>query len=154
MQEELKSNTARVHCQNYFYNEVVVVGSQLVHYSMKKAIDILGFGVRGLVTMLFDKSYCVHCDFFKVGGLKASGARVAAIVMVGCGNKINRRFFCLVWQTLLKSMGSIFTWMPFGAVLHSSPRPSATNGRHRTSRQCFSPSTARFSLPWGQVSCC
>jgi len=54
---------------------------------MKKAIDILGFGVRGLDTMPFDKSCCVHCVFSKVEELKASGARVVARVgVVGYGN--------------------------------------------------------------------
>ena len=73
--------------RHYFYNEVVVVGPQLVHYSMKKAIDILGFGVRGLDTMPFNESCCVHCVFSKVEELKASGARVAVILgMVGYGN--------------------------------------------------------------------
>eukprot|EP00450_Noctiluca_scintillans_P030850 CAMPEP_0194550746 /NCGR_PEP_ID=MMETSP0253-20130528/95865_1 /TAXON_ID=2966 /ORGANISM="Noctiluca scintillans" /LENGTH=546 /DNA_ID=CAMNT_0039398191 /DNA_START=1882 /DNA_END=3522 /DNA_ORIENTATION=- len=68
--------------RHYGYNDVVVVGSQLMHYSMKKATDILGLGVEGLVTVPFDDNCCVRVDLLakKVEELKASGACVAAIV--------------------------------------------------------------------------
>eukprot|EP00450_Noctiluca_scintillans_P036604 CAMPEP_0194552712 /NCGR_PEP_ID=MMETSP0253-20130528/96863_1 /TAXON_ID=2966 /ORGANISM="Noctiluca scintillans" /LENGTH=576 /DNA_ID=CAMNT_0039400185 /DNA_START=75 /DNA_END=1805 /DNA_ORIENTATION=+ len=70
--------------KHYGYSNVVVVGSELMHYSMKKATDLLGLGVQGLVTVPFDNNYRVRVDLLaqKVEELKASGACVVAIVGV------------------------------------------------------------------------
>jgi len=64
------------------YTNVVAVGSTLMHYSMKKATDILGLGVEGLVTIPYDENYRVRTDLLerKVEELKADGVAVIAIV--------------------------------------------------------------------------
>ena len=61
--------------RHYGYNDVVVVESQLMHYSMKKATDILGVGVQCLVTVPFDDDCCVRVDLLakKVEGCDRNG---------------------------------------------------------------------------------
>lgn len=44
---------------HYGYKGAVVIGSDLMHYSFKKATDVLGIGVQGLVTVPHDSRYRV-----------------------------------------------------------------------------------------------
>lgn len=47
---------------HYGYKGAVVVGSDLMHYSFKKATDVLGIGVQGLVTVDHDEQYRIRVD--------------------------------------------------------------------------------------------
>merc|ERR1719277_2816816 len=47
---------------HYGYKGAVVIGSALLHYSFKKAADLLGIGVGGLVTVAYDESYRVKVE--------------------------------------------------------------------------------------------
>ena len=47
---------------HYGYKGAVVIGSDLMHYSFKKATDVLGIGVQGLVTCSHDERYRVNVD--------------------------------------------------------------------------------------------
>eukprot|EP00898_Chlorokybus_atmophyticus_P008780 jgi/Chlat1/8903/Chrsp92S09260 len=45
--------------KHYGYTDACVVGSELMHYSMDKAADVLGIGVRGLRKVAVDANYRV-----------------------------------------------------------------------------------------------
>jgi len=41
----------------YGYNDMAIVGSDLMHYSFKKAADILGMGLKNIYTIPVDSDY-------------------------------------------------------------------------------------------------
>jgi len=67
---------------HYGYKGAVVIGSDLMHYSFKKATDVLGIGVQGLVTCSHDDRYRVrvHEVEEKILDCKARGICVLAVV--------------------------------------------------------------------------
>jgi len=67
---------------HYGYKGAVVIGSDLMHYSFKKATDVLGIGVQGLVTCSHDERYRVrvHEVEEKILDCKARGICVFAVV--------------------------------------------------------------------------
>merc|ERR1740117_938565 len=67
---------------HYGYKGAVVIGSDLMHYSFKKATDVLGIGVQGLVTCSHDERYRVQVDEVakKIEECKAQNICVLAVV--------------------------------------------------------------------------
>jgi len=67
---------------HYGYKGAVVIGSDLMHYSFKKATDVLGIGVQGLVTCSHDERYrvCVEEVAQKIQECKARNICVLAVV--------------------------------------------------------------------------
>jgi len=67
---------------HYGYKGAVVIGSDMMHYSFKKATDVLGIGVQGLVTCAHDERYRVQIDEVakKIEECKAANICVLAVV--------------------------------------------------------------------------
>jgi len=74
---------------HYGYTGAVVIGSSVLHYSMKKAVDLLGLGVRGLVTVDYDEQYRVKVEDVeqKLEECKLKKVCVVAIVAVAGGTE-------------------------------------------------------------------
>ncbi len=66
----------------YGAEDAVVLGSELLHYSLAKGTDVLGLGTRALVTVPYDENFRVQTALLeaKVEELKASNVRVLAII--------------------------------------------------------------------------
>ncbi|KAJ1546846.1 hypothetical protein HK405_006809, partial [Cladochytrium tenue] len=67
---------------HYGYRDAVVVGSAMMHYSFKKAADLLGLGDEGLVLVPTDDAFCVRVEDLarRVEQLRAAKILVIAIV--------------------------------------------------------------------------
>lgn len=75
---------------HYKYAGAVVIGSEVMHYSMKKAADVLGLGTEdGLLTIPFDHNYQVKVDVMrqKLEDCKKNNICVLAIVGVAGGTE-------------------------------------------------------------------
>jgi len=68
---------------HYGYKGVVVIGSALMHYSFKKATDVLGLGVQGLVTVPYDKNYRVKIEDVENKILECKMNQIKVIAVVG-----------------------------------------------------------------------
>lgn len=68
----------------YGYRDAVVVGSELMHYSLAKAADLLGLGARNLVRVPVDAEHRVDLEALRrtVAECQADGRCVIAIVGV------------------------------------------------------------------------
>ncbi|KAH6568835.1 hypothetical protein BASA61_006526 [Batrachochytrium salamandrivorans] len=66
----------------YGYKRAVIIGSALMHYSFKKAADLLGLGEEGLCLIPTDAHFCMRVDLLKskVDELISEGALIIAIV--------------------------------------------------------------------------
>jgi len=42
------------------YNDIAIIGSELMHYSFKKAADILGIGLNKIYTIPVDSEYKIR----------------------------------------------------------------------------------------------
>ncbi|TFI51132.1 putative pyridoxal-dependent aspartate 1-decarboxylase [Mastigocladus laminosus UU774] len=70
---------------NFFgYNEAVVIGSSLMHYSFEKAVDILGIGTRGLIKVPANKKNQIDLQALRqtVAKCRARNQHIIAIVGV------------------------------------------------------------------------
>lgn len=76
----------------YGYETSVIIGSRLVHYSFKKAADLLGIGVEGLIEVPVDKNNRIDLAALRqtVRDCKAQNQHISAIVGVAgttdCGS--------------------------------------------------------------------
>lgn len=70
--------------KHYGYTDAVIIGSQLMHYSMAKAADILGIGLDGLVKIPMDHNCCIRLDLLeeKIKELQANNVLIIALVGV------------------------------------------------------------------------
>ncbi|KAJ3152467.1 hypothetical protein HK101_001802 [Irineochytrium annulatum] len=70
--------------KHYGYAGAVIVGSALLHYSFKKAADLLGLGDEGLCTIPADNDFKMRVDLLekKVEELKSKNMLIVAIVGV------------------------------------------------------------------------
>jgi len=72
--------------RHYSFDDVVIVGSQLMHYSMDKAADLIGVGVNGLVKIPVDSNYQVDLSAMEEYLIKAQQTKTLVLAMVGiCG---------------------------------------------------------------------
>jgi len=68
---------------HYGYKGAAVIGSNVMHYSLKKAVDVLGLGTRGLKTVPFDSNYQVKIDDMEAAILECRQNNIAIIALVG-----------------------------------------------------------------------
>ena len=70
----------------YGYDGAIVIGSDLMHYSMNKAADVLGCGLQALVKIPVDTHYRVDLDMMEERILEAKRKRECVVAIVGiCG---------------------------------------------------------------------
>ncbi|KAJ3078333.1 hypothetical protein HK102_004575 [Quaeritorhiza haematococci] len=67
----------------YGYEGAVIVGSRLVHYSMKKAADLLGLGDEGLVTIPVDQNFQIRMDLLKRKLDELVASKILPIAIIG-----------------------------------------------------------------------
>jgi len=74
----------------YGYNDMAIVGSELMHYSFKKAADILGMGLKNIYTIPVDSDYGIRIDLLidKLEELKQKKIKVIAIVGIACTTEV------------------------------------------------------------------
>lgn len=68
---------------HYGYRGAVIIGSSLMHYSMKKAADLLGIGVQGLLTVGYDEQYRVIIDELEAKLEECRANRICVLAIVG-----------------------------------------------------------------------
>jgi len=68
---------------HYGYRGAVIVGSALMHYSLKKAADLLGIGVQGLVPIPYDEHFRVNVDELERKVLECKSKNVCVLAIVG-----------------------------------------------------------------------
>jgi glutamate/tyrosine decarboxylase-like PLP-dependent enzyme len=66
----------------YGYKGSVIIGSQLLHYSFRKAADLIGLGESGLCLIPADETYCMKTDILaeKISEYKGKGYLIVAVV--------------------------------------------------------------------------
>merc|ERR1711937_623956 len=68
------------------YDDVIIIGSALIHYSLDKAADLLGMGVQGLVKVPVNSNYQVDLDMMEAKIVEAMEDRTLIAAVVGiCG---------------------------------------------------------------------
>jgi len=71
---------------HYGYKDAIILGSDLMHYSLDKGNDVLGIGVNGLVKIPVDENYRVNIQTMEEKILWARENNVLIIALVGiCG---------------------------------------------------------------------
>lgn len=70
--------------KHYGYEGACIIGSEMVHYSFKKATDMLGLGTSGLVTIPINERYCMRTELLasKIQELEEKKIKVLAVVGV------------------------------------------------------------------------
>jgi glutamate decarboxylase len=69
--------------QHYGYRGAVIVGSELLHYSMAKAADVLGLGVRALSSVPFDGDFRVRVDLMEQRLEQCARERLLVVAVLG-----------------------------------------------------------------------
>ena len=69
--------------KHYGYEGAVIVGSKLMHYSFKKAADLLGLGDDGLVLIPTDENFRMRMDLLKEKVEELMESRILVIAIVG-----------------------------------------------------------------------
>lgn len=69
--------------KHHNYEGAVIIGSEVMHYSMKKAADVLGIGTEGLLTVPFDDSYRVDINAMRLALEECRNKNFAVIAVVG-----------------------------------------------------------------------
>jgi len=68
------------------YDDMIILGSALMHYSLDKAADLLGVGVRGLVKIPVDTNYQVDLAMMELKILEAIENKTLIAAVIGiCG---------------------------------------------------------------------
>lgn len=65
------------------YTSAVIIGSEVMHYSMKKSADVLGIGTEGLLTCSFTEKYQVNVDEMRRHVEECVNNNVGIISLVG-----------------------------------------------------------------------
>jgi len=69
--------------RHYQLDDAVIIGSQLMHYSFKKAADTLGVGTSGLLTIPYRDDYRVRVDLMEERILECQRNNTAVLALVG-----------------------------------------------------------------------
>ena len=69
--------------RHYGYEDAVFIGTKLLHYSMKKAADVLGLGTNGMRCVPFDDNYRVKTDLMEQEILACRESKTAIIALIG-----------------------------------------------------------------------
>eukprot|EP00756_Hemistasia_phaeocysticola_P029222 Hpha_TRINITY_DN16217_c3_g11::TRINITY_DN16217_c3_g11_i1::g.12604::m.12604/K01580/E4.1.1.15, gadB, gadA, GAD; glutamate decarboxylase len=67
------------------YDDAVVIGSKLLHYSLAKATDVLGLGVNSMKLVPYDDHYQVKLDLMEQAILECRKKNMRIICLVGVG---------------------------------------------------------------------
>lgn len=67
----------------YGYDDAVIIGSQLMHYSFKKAADMLGIGTSGLITIPYDNNYQIRPDLLEEKIIEFQQNNVVILALIG-----------------------------------------------------------------------
>ena len=67
----------------YGYKAAAIVGSRMMHYSMKKAADLLGIGEKGLKVIDTDAGFHVQVDEVRKTVVEMRRKRILVIAIVG-----------------------------------------------------------------------
>jgi glutamate/tyrosine decarboxylase-like PLP-dependent enzyme len=64
------------------YSRAVIIGSEMLHYSFKKAADILGIGEDGICCIPTDESFSIRADLLvqKIQQLKAENTLIISVI--------------------------------------------------------------------------
>jgi len=94
----------------YGYNNMAIVGSELMHYSFKKAADILGMGLKNIYTIPVDSDYKMRIDLLieKLEELKRKRIKVIAIVGIACTTEVGSIDKLDILADLAKKYGALF----------------------------------------------
>jgi len=94
----------------YGYNDMAIVGSELMHYSFKKAADILGMGLKNIHTIPVDSEYGIRIDLLveKLEELKRKKIKVIAIVGIACTTEVGSIDNLEVLADLAKKYDALF----------------------------------------------
>jgi len=94
----------------YGYNDMAIVGSELMHYSFKKAADVLGMGLKNIHTIPVDSEYSIRIDLLikKLEELKNRNIKVIAIVGIACTTEVGSIDNLVVLADLAKKYGALF----------------------------------------------
>lgn len=69
--------------RHYQLDDAVIIGSQLLHYSFKKAADTLGVGTSGLLTVPYDDEFRVRVDLMEERILECQRNNTLVLALVG-----------------------------------------------------------------------
>jgi len=94
----------------YGYNDMAIVGSELMHYSFKKAADLLGMGLKNIYTIPVDSEYGIRIDLLmkKLEELKNKKIKVIAIVGIACTTEVGSIDNLEILADLAKRYGALF----------------------------------------------
>jgi len=94
----------------YGYNDMAIVGSELMHYSFKKAADILGMGLKNIYTIPVDSDYKMRIDLLieKLEELKLKKIKVIALVGIACTTEVGSIDKLDILADLAKKYGALF----------------------------------------------
>jgi glutamate decarboxylase len=68
------------------YDDAIIIGSALMHYSMNKAADVLGMGLEALVKIPCDTNYRVNMEQMEERILEARANKECIVAIIGiCG---------------------------------------------------------------------
>jgi putative pyridoxal-dependent aspartate 1-decarboxylase len=67
----------------YDYDDMCVIGTQSLHYSMKKSCDVLGLGTAGMRCVPFDEHYRVKLDLMEKEILHCRKEKIGIIALIG-----------------------------------------------------------------------
>lgn len=68
------------------YKGAVIIGSAVMHYSMKKSADVLGIGTEGLLTCPFGADYRVDVTAMRAALIDCRAKKICVLSLVGvCG---------------------------------------------------------------------
>ena len=65
------------------FDDAIIIGSALMHYSMNKAADVLGMGLQSLVKIPVDTNYRVDMDMLENRLIQARENKECVVAMVG-----------------------------------------------------------------------
>ncbi|CAE8583764.1 unnamed protein product [Polarella glacialis] len=68
---------------HYGYCGAAIIGSALLHYSLKKAADVLGLGVDGMITCSYDANYQVIIEEVESRLQECAANNICVIALVG-----------------------------------------------------------------------
>ncbi|GBG29512.1 Glutamate decarboxylase 2 [Hondaea fermentalgiana] len=69
--------------RHFGYEGACVVGSELLHYSMGKAVDVLGLGMQALVSVPFDENFKVRLDLVEEAVRDCEAKKLLVIAILG-----------------------------------------------------------------------
>lgn len=67
----------------YGYEDAVILGSDLLHYSFKKATDVLGLGTSGLVTIPYNDEYRIRVDLLEEKIQECHRKKILVLAVIG-----------------------------------------------------------------------